>query len=397
MAEISEKADNIGWHRKIGNRIILTAIIAAVLPMILLGGTIAVKVRLDLVKQTIAAQKTLSASLLHGIDALFQNYRRQLEAVAGLPAVQSMRCEQQLPVVEEFLDQQRVFFGCRVFDADGNTIVVAVKNRKDEAREPSPQKIDLAAADGFAQTLRHVLKSGRAAMFANETATYSERALFLLVPIRDFVNYAAIIGVISVSISISSPDIHEMISGFPIEAEDILLLLDRNGGIISSQGRLPEGLTGITVDKVSRQNLENIEIKIAGVDYLGTIAPVPGSDGLLLVARPRALVLAFLHHLLLDLALMVVIAFVMAVTAGFFLSRSLAEGISNLIAAIKNVSSGIVSHRVEVRGEDELAEASQAFNDMVSTLEKHRMMDDIWSREWQAAQKDNDDHGDSGS
>lgn len=395
MSENGEKTIKIGWHRKIGNRIVLTAIVAAVLPLLLLGGTIAIKVRLDLVKQTISSQKTLSATLLHGISTLFHNYRRQIESVAGTPAIQSMQFEQQLPIVQEFLEQHRVFFGCSIYDAEGRATVVAVRNQKDESKERSGSRIDFASNDGLAQTFRHVIKSNAAAMYASETPDFHERMLFLLAPIHDFVNPAVVVGAINVSISISSPDIHEMISGFPIGSDDVLLLLDRNGNVISSQGKLPEGLKGVTVEKLSRQTLESIEIELAGVRYLGTIAPVPGSEGLLLVARPRNLVLAFLNQLLLDLALMVLVAFVMAVSAGFFMSRSLAEGISALIEAIRSVSSGIVSHRVEVRGEDELAEASKAFNEMVSTLEKHRMMDDIWSREWEAAKKDSGKPGDS--
>lgn len=86
--------------------------------------------------------------------------------------------------------------------------------------------------------------------------------LFLLAPIRDFVDPAKVVGVISVSISISSPDIHEIISGFPIESNDILLLLDRSGNVISSQGQIPEGLSGVHVDNVSRAGPESIEIEL---------------------------------------------------------------------------------------------------------------------------------------
>jgi len=94
---------------------------------------------------------------------------------------------------------------------------------------------------------------------------------------------------------------------------------------------------------------------------------------------------------------MLVVAFVIAVAAGFFMSRSLAEGISILVDAIRNVASGAVSHRVEVRGRDELAEASQAFNDMLNTLEKHRMMDDIWHSEWESAQNKPQNHAKPGA
>lgn len=57
MASQDEKSGKIAWYRRIGNRIVLTAIVAAVLPLFLLGGTVAVKVRLDLVQQTLTSQK----------------------------------------------------------------------------------------------------------------------------------------------------------------------------------------------------------------------------------------------------------------------------------------------------------------------------------------------------
>jgi len=387
MATQDEKSGKIVWYRKIGNRIVLTAIVAAVLPLFLLGGTVAVKVRLDLVRQTIVAQKTTMMSLLHGFDSLFQNYRRQIESMVGLPDIQSMRHERQIKIIHDFLDQQKIYFGCNIYDREGRKILSAIRNDHDVGKTPATGTIDFAADPGYGASFRSVIRTRQSVLFANDASELHEKKLFLMVPINDFVNPDEVVGVISCSISISSPDIHEIVCGFPIAESDILILLDRHGNILSSQGHLPEGLRGVNVEKVSRKKIESILLNLAGTTYLGTIAALPGSEGLLLVARPRHLVLAFLNQLLLDLALMLVVAFVIAVAAGFFMSRSLAEGISILVDAIRNVASGAVSHRVEVRGEDELAEASQAFNDMLNTLEKHRMMDDIWHSEWEAAQK----------
>ena len=53
--------------------------------------------------------------------------------------------------------------------------------------------------------------------------------------------------------------------------------------------------------------------------------------------------LAFLNQLLLDLLLMLVVAFVIAVAAGYFMSRTLAEGVAALVEAIRGVASGVVS------------------------------------------------------
>ena len=397
MAIQEEKSGKIAWHRRVGNRIVLTAIVAAVLPLFLLGGTVAVKVRLDLVRQTISAQKNTMMTLLHGFDSLFQNYRRQIESMVALPDIQSMRHERQLNIIHDFLDQQKIYFGCNIYDRNGAIKLTAVRNNREIGQQPASGTIDFAGNPGYGESFKRVVATRQPALFANDAAEFHEKMLFLMVPISDFVNPEEVVGVISCAISISSPDIHEIVCGFPIAASDILLLLDRHGNMLSSQGHLPEGLRGINVEPTSRNKIESILLDLSGVTYLGTIAPVPGSEGLLLVARPRHLVLEFLNHLLLDLALMLVVAFVIAVAAGFFMSRSLAEGISVLVDAIRNVASGVVSHRVEVRGNDELAEASQAFNEMLNTLEKHRMMDDIWHREWGQAENGNPDKPASGA
>ncbi|PKL45540.1 MAG: hypothetical protein CVV41_00655 [Candidatus Riflebacteria bacterium HGW-Riflebacteria-1] len=382
MAMQDEKSGRIAWYRRIGNRIVITAIVAAVLPLFLLGGTVAVKVRIDLLKQTIAAQKSTMQSLLHGFNSLFNNYRVQIESMASMPEMQSMRHGRQIHIVQDFLDQQKIYFGCNIYDRAGKIILKAVRNHHEIGLQPASGAIESAADAGYVESFRRVVATRQPTLFGNDAAEFHEKMLFLMVPIYDFVNPEEVVGVISCSISISSPDIHEIVCGFPIAASDVLILLDRHGNVLSSQGRLPEGLRGINIEKVARGKIESILLDLAGITYLGTVSALPGSEGLLLVARPRHLVLEFLNQLLLDLALMLVVAFVLAVAAGFFMSRSMAEDISTLVEAIRNVASGVVSHRVEVSGQDELAEASQAFNDMLNTLEKHRMMDDIWHREW---------------
>ncbi len=379
-----ESSNKIPWHRRIGNRIVLTAILAATIPLFLLGSTVAVKVRHDLVRQTVESQKNLAASLLHGIDSLFQNYRRLIEAIAALPAIQSMRPEAQQPVVHEFLEQQRIFFSCSVYTRDGRALLVAIRNQKDESHLQPGIQLDLQADNSFIAGFRQVVATRHPAFVADETSEYQQKMLFVMVPIVDFVNSDEVVGVISCSISVAGPGIHEIVGGFPVAGADILMLMDRNGGLISSQGNLPEGLRALAWPKTGLSAPESATIDLAGVRYLGILAPVPEFSGFLLVARPQSQVLAFLNQLLLDLALMLVVALVIAVAAGFFLSRSLADGISRLVEAIRGVAGGVVNQRVEIVGDDELAEAGSAFNEMLNTLEKHRMMDDIWNREWES-------------
>ena len=387
MTSSESPAGKIAWHRRIGNRIVLSAILAAVIPLLLLGGTITIKVRHDLVRQTVASQKTLTATLLHGIDSLFQNYRRLVETIASLPALQSMRSDLQQPVVQEFLDQQRIFFGCSIYDRHGKTTVNLIRNQKSEAKIDTGLQLDLRAQNSLSEGFRQVLATHRPAFVADETSGYQEKMLFVMVPITDFADADEIVGVVSCSISVAGPGIHEIIGGFPIEKTDILLLLDRTGGLISAQGNLPEGLRGLTLPGAATSLPESVLVDFGKTAYFGTLASVPEFSGFLLVARPRQRVLEFLNQLLLDLAIMLLVAFAIAVAVGFFMSRSMAEAIGSLVDAIRGVANGVVSQRVEVRGNDELSEAAYAFNEMLNTLEKHRMMDDIWHREWESAKK----------
>jgi HAMP domain-containing protein len=393
MTTSETSAGKIQWHRRIGNRVVLTAILAAVIPLLLLGGTIAIKVRHDLVRQTVASQKNLTATLLHGINSLFQNYRQQIQAIAVLPDMQSMNPDKQQPIVHEFFEQQRIFFGCNVYDRSGREQLVFIRNRKDEGLKGPGRQLDLSAQGSYVEGFMQVINTGRPSFVADETSEYQQKMLFVMVPILDFVNSEEVVGVISCSISVSGPGIHEIISGFPIEKTDVLILLDRGGNLISAQGRLPEGLRGFSFAEAKFSLPESVLVDFGGITFLGTLAAVPEFSGYLLVARPHELVLEFLNHLLLDLALMLVVAFVIAVAAGFFMSRSLAEGISSLVEAIRGVASGVVSQRVEVKGDDELSEASTAFNEMLNTLEKHRMMDDIWHREYESVKKNDGSEG----
>ncbi|MEW6713379.1 MAG: HAMP domain-containing protein, partial [Candidatus Riflebacteria bacterium] len=175
------------------------------------------------------------------------------------------------------------------------------------------------------------------------------------------------------------------------EEDDIITLTDKAGNLISWQGKVPENFSGLKIsfklNELDRALAQAVRVNIGGREYLGSVAAVRGFDGYLLAARPWDSSMAFLNQLLLDLALVFAVALIIAVAIGYFMASSLAGGIDILVNGIRRVADGVISHRVEISGSDELAEAGSAFNEMVDTLEKHRMIDDIWSREWSSAQQ----------
>ncbi len=398
MVEIEQTAHKLNWHQKIGNRIVLTVIFAAVLPLLLISGSIAFKVRNDLVHQTVHAQKQRAATIQHGIETLFHSYYQQIESLARQPEIQSMNAELQLKSIRNFLDQQKIYFSCALYKSNLTINSVALRNRKDQI-DYAPEDFSVPANKSFnplMQAFSKVIAEGEPAFTTYYSPVFAEKMLFVFVPVFDFVAPDQVIGLISCSISLSAPDIHEIICAYPIGEKDILTLTDKNGNLISWPGDLPDDFGGLVINKKIQalHEAEPIRVKIASTTYLGTISPISVMDGFLLAARPWDFALRFLNQLLLDLALVFAVALVIAVAAGYFMARSLATGIDSLVVGIRQVAKGIISHRVEVAGDDELAEAGNAFNEMVDTLEKHRVIDEVWEQEWGSSTEQNHDPGD---
>lgn len=386
MSATIKKDSGLKWYHRIGNRIVLVAVISAALPLLIISSTIAFKLRNDLISQTVLAQKQRTATIKHGIESLLSNYYQQIESLARLPMIQSMNPEEHNLLIREFLEQQNIFFSCAVYSRQKLIKSVALRNRKDSV-EFAPEDFS-KSSDGFdnplSQAFEKVIRHGVPAFTSFFSPAFHDKMLFVLVPVFDFVDPESVIGVVSCSISLSDPGIHEIICGYPIDSEDILVLTDRNGMVLSWQGNIPENFAGLKIPvRFSEMHLASaIRVELGETEFLGTIAPVPVFDGFLLAAKPWHSAMAFLNQLLFDLALVFAVALVIAIAAGYFMASSLAEGISSLIEGIRQVANGVVSHRVDVNGEDELAEAGNAFNEMVGTLEKHQMIDEIWSKEW---------------
>jgi HAMP domain-containing protein len=394
-SESFNNGSGLGWFQKIRNRIVFTVIIAAVLPLMLISGSIAFKVRKDLVEQTVLTQKQRTQTIQHGIQTLFKSYFKQMENLAKIPEIQGMKAEEQIKPIHEFLEQQKIFLSCSVYTDELSIVSVALRNRKDQI-DYAPEDFSSGPDEvsKMKKAFDKVVASGEPAFLTHYLPVLDEQRLFVFVPVFDFVNSQKVVGLISCSISLLAPDIHEIICDYPIKNDDILVLTDRQGGLVSWQGNIGENFSGLFIPQNWNNDLKSraVRVKIASASYLGTVSPLPVMDGYLLAARPWNKALGFLNQLLLDLALVFAVAIVIAVSAGFFMSRSLAEGIELLVKGIREVSRGVLSHRVEVSGKDELAEAGRAFNEMVDSLEKHRIIDQVWNKEWneKTGRDDND-------
>ena len=135
-------------------------------------------------------------------------------------------------------------------------------------------------------------------------------------------------------------------------------LTTETGMVIAPNGRYKYG------DQVSQQDLaKGISIEKDG-KVIGVLVPFPTP----FQGRPREV--EFIERINRILLYGALIAAVIALLVGIFLSRTLTRPIRELTQATHAVSEGDLSQQVPVRSNDELGELAQAFNRMSSELSR---------------------------
>lgn len=388
----NKKSKTKKWSDKFGNKIMAAALVSAIIPVLLLGFLVVNKLRTDLIKQALSSQKTFSDTVTSGVDALIESFKKQLEMLCTLPAVQSMQKDMQVKAMYDFFSFNPVFYSILIYDIDSCVNSVAYRNREEYQESKylgrhllsGTSEINIPAKEAFKAVLRN-----KKTVVANSTMMVrDERMLLIFVPIFDFVASDKIIGVLSCAINLEGPEMNQFISGYEVTDNEIMLLTDLSGKILTGKGNvLPEGLKEI---KALQQDfvfseITPVDFEINQKRYIGIISPARALNGYLLAAKPSEIIFGFLHSMLLDLFIILFVAIVISVAFGYVVSKHLADKINTLLDAIKKVSAGIISHRVEIEGSDELSEAGLALNKMIDSLEKHRMIDESWSEIWKSA------------
>jgi methyl-accepting chemotaxis protein len=114
-----------------------------------------------------------------------------------------------------------------------------------------------------------------------------------------------------------------------------------------------------------------------------TVARMPRLGATVLVGRPSTEVLGLLDHITLRVVAFAVLGLSLAVIGALALARSLVGPILELTDGIQKVGEGATGHRVRIQGHDELAQAGEAFNRMAVQLQKGKLMEQIWSKQWE--------------
>ncbi|WP_082824204.1 methyl-accepting chemotaxis protein [Crenobacter luteus] len=167
--------------------------------------------------------------------------------------------------------------------------------------------------------------------------------------------------------------------GVKLNVDGYAFLVEKSGKVIAHPDQtltlkpIAEKIPALTSDKVGAlaESGELAEVDSDGKSYFARLVAVPGTDWFLGVVVDRDQVLAPLNSLLYTvLATALAVFLVMVPLASFVLGRMLA-GLARLRDAMREISQGEgdLTRRIEVAGEDEIAETAHAFNGFIERLQ----------------------------
>ncbi len=157
-----------------------------------------------------------------------------------------------------------------------------------------------------------------------------------------------------------------------------ITLYSTNGDFLASTFLAPQrlGQGSFEVSGELGPNSYTRSLSVANIDYREIVGPweVRGSQriGLLGSALPESFLVLANRWTLLQIAGMVVVAFVLVISVGYLVSNHITEPLLQLVRASREVAQGNLGVQLQPRGNDEVGSLASTFNQMVSSLRNSR-------------------------
>lgn len=357
--------------------ITLAFLLAAALPVVLVGLAAHAKIQSDLVQEILHEHRKLIEQSSVDLLAEFETSCKQLERMAREVDVERMDPGRQRPALETFLTYNTLFHGVVVHDRAGQVVSRATRGTAREAASA----IAPGANDPVGQAFARALETGRTATVPPSGEGPLE--ILVLTPVPSFVDGRPPVGVAVARLSLYGPEIQNLVAGWEFVGGTYLYVTDDAGKILARAGQnRPLHLRTIRV---------SADAKGAAVGGTATgLGTINGRDDLLASARVAALGLTvvvgkpyeevdrFLRELVRSTAAYALMGLLLAIALGAYLARRVADPVLTLAAGIRRVASGEVAHRIPVESPDELGQAAEAFNAMATHMQRGRLIEEMW-------------------
>lgn len=380
------------WWDRMQVRTAVWFTLASVVPLAALAAILHGQVVAGLESAASRANRALVEGVRSDVEARLSFAGEQFERLAEAPPVQSLRRDRQEDEVRRFLGLHPVFFKAMTFDATGRILSVVFRShyRGEDALVGTP----VAAHDPLlAAAVADAVASGATKYTSPTVDAFSQAILYVVTPVRHFVHDDRVVGAAAGGVQLYGHQFQDLIDRARLPAGGFALIADPDGAVLAGRGEgLPRRLGRFrlltvrgVVDALAgeREYLEG-RVIVHGRDMLAAVAPLTGTGLRLVVGRPWDAVRGPAAAVALRMLGFTAAGVVFSVVLGLFLARSFVRPLAELVAGIRVVATGTLSHRVPVTRADELGQAAAAFNDLAAELEKRRLVEEIWSREWDA-------------
>lgn len=384
-------------------RTLVLSIGMALVPFVLMAVGVITQVRSVLLEKAELDHRNIVGRLLHSLQSEFDQLTHHVELLAEDHRIQGLKPDQVHDALHAFLAYDDAFLSIFVYDRDETLRYIEYRNHFQGANKYLGRRVaDMSPR--LHEAVSGVLKTGKASSFDYLRKESAESQLLILCAIPSFAGTGPNVGVISIAIQMYSHQYQDLCDQIDLEGRSYILVLDRKGRVLArrgdgvptgrmgaeGEGPSPSGglrptLAAVTVPDwdPGRSPMTTRWMRVDDREDLITVATVPRLGATVLVGRPSNEVLGLLEHVTMRILVFALLGLGLAVIGALALARSLVEPILELTDGIQKVGEGATGHRVRVQGHDELAQAGEAFNRMAVQLQKGKLMEQIWSRQWE--------------
>lgn len=354
------------------------------LTALLVGAVMTATLIREVYNQVGYANARVAALLLAHVKEEIDDGRQLIERVAQKMKVPYFDVVNLDPLLGDALAFQPIFDSIYAYGPDENIVI--------------RRYVDgIASNEGRSKNLvekndPNFLKSGRLTLRDGKTRTLPVRLSSRgnsYVPVITGVlgEKGEVKGLLSGAISAAGEGFREMIQEMAPGRRGYVVLLDFENRVLARTFAAP-GKVGSPFPGRFRERWGAYQVvRPGGIDFAAEASHE--EIGIkVLVAIPRDEALAALPGVMARIGVTALVALVIAGFLGIWLAERLTGPIRELLEGIRRVGDGVLTHRLPVEGDDELAEVSRAFNRLAETMARNRMIEEYWVDPELAAEAD---------
>lgn len=195
--------------------------------------------------------------------------------------------------------------------------------------------------------------------------------------VKLFVNFQQLNGVVMAGFSKSLDDMVSLLNGFRIEKTGFVYLMDGNGDIkihkndsIMGKQSIRDLIGAEASTLLTKQEFNLSRIMKDGQEIFIASHYIPSMEWFIVAEVPVAEVFESLHSSTQDIVMWIVVIITVFITLAILWSSSITNKLKELARRFRELGDGEgdLTHRIEVEGNDEIADLSKGFNSFVEKI-----------------------------